>query len=68
MFLYFQRKDTLLQEYGQRLKSNKFVDKRFGEHDATLSVEDKMMRRFALERAVRLTIHKVLCNNAHQIK
>lgn len=52
-FAILQRKATLLQEYGQRLKSNKFVDKRFGEHDATLSVEDKMMKRFALERAVR---------------
>ncbi|KAJ8316913.1 hypothetical protein KUTeg_004817 [Tegillarca granosa] len=45
-----KRKQTLLQEYNHRFKSNKFVDKRFGENDATLSVEDKMMKRFVIER------------------
>ena len=48
----FQRKETLLQEYKQQFKSNKFVDKRIGENDVSLSLEDKMMKRFALERAV----------------
>lgn len=45
-----KRKQTLLQEYNHRFKSNKFVDKRFGENDATLSVEDKMLKRFVMER------------------
>ncbi|XP_038064843.1 nucleolar protein 14-like isoform X2 [Patiria miniata] len=45
-----KRKDTLLKEYQQRHKSNKFIDKRFGENDPTLSVEEKMMQRFAFER------------------
>ncbi|XP_071170324.1 nucleolar protein 14-like isoform X2 [Mytilus edulis] len=58
-----KRKATLLQEYGQRLKSNKFVDKRFGEHDATLSVEDKMMKRFALERAKGDKVNKYSLND-----
>ena len=48
----FQRKETLLQEYKQQFKSNKFVDKRIGENDVSLSLEDKMMKRFAMERAV----------------
>ncbi|XP_022106736.1 nucleolar protein 14-like [Acanthaster planci] len=45
-----KRKDTLLKEYQQRHKANKFIDKRFGENDPTLSVEEKMMQRFAFER------------------
>lgn len=36
-----KRKDTLLQEYQHRFKSSKFVDKRIGENDATLSHEEK---------------------------
>lgn len=51
-FCHIQRKATLLQEYNQRFKSNKFIDKRFGENDTSLSVEEKMMKRFAMERAV----------------
>ncbi|XP_022335567.2 nucleolar protein 14-like [Crassostrea virginica] len=46
-----KRKATLLQEYNQRFKSNKFIDKRFGENDTSLSIEEKMMKRFAMERA-----------------
>ncbi|XP_041369005.1 nucleolar protein 14-like [Gigantopelta aegis] len=45
-----KRKSTLLQEYKDRFKSNKFVDKRFGENDAKLSIDEKMLKRFALER------------------
>ena len=33
-------------------KSNKLVDRRFGEGDEDLSIEEKMMRRFILERKV----------------
>ncbi len=43
-----QRKDTLLQEYKIRKKSNMFVDKRIGEKDASLTAEDKMIARLSL--------------------
>uniref|UniRef100_A0A8C5LTP8 NOP14 nucleolar protein n=1 Tax=Leptobrachium leishanense TaxID=445787 RepID=A0A8C5LTP8_9ANUR len=45
-----KRKETLLQEYQRRGKSSLFTDKRFGEYDRKLTPEEKMMRRFALER------------------
>ncbi|KAJ8025447.1 Nucleolar protein 14 [Holothuria leucospilota] len=45
-----KRKNTLLKEYQQRHKSNKFIDKRISEHDPTMSVEDKMLERFAFEK------------------
>ncbi|XP_075713487.1 nucleolar protein 14 [Rhinoderma darwinii] len=45
-----KRKDTLLKEYQQRGKSSVFSDKRFGEYDTKLAPEEKMMKRFALER------------------
>ncbi|XP_071947944.1 nucleolar protein 14-like [Antedon mediterranea] len=45
-----KRKETLLKEYLNRKKSNLFVDKRLGENDPSMSVEDKMMQRFAFEK------------------
>ena len=45
-----KRKETLLQEYKIRNKSNIFVDRRIGEKDAELSAEDKMIARFTMER------------------
>ncbi|XP_053560171.1 nucleolar protein 14 [Bombina bombina] len=45
-----KRKETILQEYKQRGKSSLFTDKRFGEYDTKLTPEEKMMKRFALER------------------
>ena len=45
-----KRKDTLLQEYKRKDKTNIFVDRRIGEKDAVLSAEDKMIARFAAER------------------
>ncbi|XP_072026375.1 nucleolar protein 14-like isoform X2 [Amphiura filiformis] len=45
-----KRKETLLKEYQHRTKSNQFVDKRLGENDPNMTVEDKMMQRFAVER------------------
>ncbi|CAK6433343.1 unnamed protein product [Pipistrellus nathusii] len=45
-----KRTQTLLKEYKERDKANVFVDKRFGEYDSSLSAEEKMMRRFALEQ------------------
>ncbi|KAM4709591.1 nucleolar protein 14 [Discoglossus pictus] len=45
-----KRKETLLKEYKQRGKSGIFTDKRFGEYDTKLTPEEKMLKRFALER------------------
>lgn len=39
-------------EYRQKNKANRLVDRRFGEGDEHLSVEEKMMQRFILERKV----------------
>lgn len=48
----FQRTQTLLKEYKERNKSNVFADKRFGEYSSSMSPEEKMLRRFALEQQV----------------
>ena len=56
-------------EYKQRAKVNRFVDRRIGEGDSEMSAEDKMLKRFALERSVSailcfdITLHlsKCLC-------
>uniref|UniRef100_A0A8C4FFS4 NOP14 nucleolar protein n=1 Tax=Catagonus wagneri TaxID=51154 RepID=A0A8C4FFS4_9CETA len=45
-----KRTQTLLKEYKERDKSNVFTDKRLGEYDSSLSPEEKMMKRFALEQ------------------
>ena len=45
-----KRKETLLQEYKIKNKSNVFIDKRIGEKDNELSAEDKMIARFTAER------------------
>uniref|UniRef100_A0AAY4DRM9 Nucleolar protein 14 n=1 Tax=Denticeps clupeoides TaxID=299321 RepID=A0AAY4DRM9_9TELE len=45
-----KRKETLLKEFRQKHKSNKFIDRRFGEYDAKIAPEDKILQRFALER------------------
>eukprot|EP00005_Dracoamoeba_jomungandri_P000878 CAMPEP_0174251872 /NCGR_PEP_ID=MMETSP0439-20130205/1563_1 /TAXON_ID=0 /ORGANISM="Stereomyxa ramosa, Strain Chinc5" /LENGTH=807 /DNA_ID=CAMNT_0015332309 /DNA_START=23 /DNA_END=2442 /DNA_ORIENTATION=+ len=47
------RKNILLKEYKQRNKSNSFRDKRFGEHDHSLTREEKMIARFQKEREAR---------------
>lgn len=44
------RKKRLLQEYQSSKKSNSFQDKRFGEQDTTMSLEEKMFVRFQKER------------------
>ena len=49
---YSQRKETLLVEYKEKGKANKFVDKRIGENDPEMSLEDKMLKRFAMEKQV----------------
>ncbi|NXP48556.1 NOP14 protein, partial [Heliornis fulica] len=45
-----KRTQTLLKEYKERDKANVFKDKRFGEYNTKISPEEKMIRRFTLER------------------
>ncbi|NXB69484.1 NOP14 protein, partial [Donacobius atricapilla] len=45
-----KRNQTLLKEYKERDKTNVFKDKRFGEYNTKITPEEKMIRRFALER------------------
>uniref|UniRef100_A0A8C9XRE6 NOP14 nucleolar protein homolog (yeast) n=1 Tax=Sander lucioperca TaxID=283035 RepID=A0A8C9XRE6_SANLU len=45
-----KRKETLLKEYKQKNKSSKFIDRRFGEYDTKMAPEDKILKRFAMER------------------
>ena len=44
------RKSRLVEDFQSTKKSNSFADKRFGEADADLSLEDKMFLRFQKER------------------
>lgn len=46
-----ERKTKLLKDYKSNQKSNIFVDKRFGENDPSLSLEEKMFARFQKDRA-----------------
>ncbi|NXF46084.1 NOP14 protein, partial [Oceanites oceanicus] len=45
-----KRTQTLLKEYKEREKTSVFKDKRFGEYNTKISPEEKMIRRFTLER------------------
>ncbi|KAL2099615.1 hypothetical protein ACEWY4_004009 [Coilia grayii] len=45
-----KRKNTLLKEYKQKDKANKFIDRRFGEYDTKMAPEDKILQRFSMER------------------
>lgn len=47
------RKEQLLPELEAQHRSGRFVDRRFGEHDASMSLEDKMLQRFTHERQSR---------------
>ncbi|KAJ3045949.1 nucleolar complex protein 14 [Rhizophlyctis rosea] len=47
------RKKTLAVELGRRNKESAFVDRRFGEGDASMSFEDKMLERFMKEKTKR---------------
>ncbi|GFN75323.1 nucleolar protein 14 [Plakobranchus ocellatus] len=49
-----KRKDTLLRELHHSKKSNFLLDKRFGEGDASLTADEKMVQRFALEKKKQL--------------
>ncbi|ORX39879.1 nucleolar protein 14 [Kockovaella imperatae] len=45
-----QRRKTLLPEHQQRGHRGTFRDRRFGESDPTMSVEDRMLERYTRER------------------
>ncbi|XP_022532058.2 nucleolar protein 14 [Astyanax mexicanus] len=45
-----KRKNTLLKEFRLKNKANKFVDRRFGEYDTKMAPEDKILKRFTMER------------------
>ncbi|KAL1449529.1 hypothetical protein WDU94_002026 [Cyamophila willieti] len=45
-----KRKVTLLQEYKFQDKTNKFYDRRIGEHNKNMTKEDKIMARFTAEK------------------
>ncbi|KAJ3397754.1 nucleolar complex protein 14 [Lobulomyces angularis] len=44
------RKTNLLRDLQEKSKDNTFIDRRFGENDPTMSLEDKMMARFVQEK------------------
>ncbi|CAH1757334.1 4928_t:CDS:10 [Entrophospora sp. SA101] len=45
-----KRKKSLLVEMENKNKVGGFIDKRFGENDPTMSLEEKMLKRFTKER------------------
>ncbi|KNC95834.1 uncharacterized protein SPPG_08777 [Spizellomyces punctatus DAOM BR117] len=47
------RKKTLAVEMDRKRKESAFVDRRFGENDPSMSMEDKMLERFMKERSKR---------------
>ncbi|WFD30401.1 nucleolar complex protein 14 [Malassezia sp. CBS 17886] len=48
-----ERREKLLPEYENRNHSSTFVDRRFGEYNPNLSLEEKMLQRFTHERQTR---------------
>ncbi|TKY89186.1 hypothetical protein EX895_001717 [Sporisorium graminicola] len=45
-----QRRETLLPEWQARNRTGTFVDRRFGENDANMTPEEKMLERYATEK------------------
>ncbi|KXN89479.1 putative nucleolar complex protein 14 [Leucoagaricus sp. SymC.cos] len=45
-----QRKKTLLKEWEERNRVGRIVDRRFGENNPTMSLEERMLERFTRER------------------
>ncbi|KAG5648744.1 hypothetical protein DXG03_000091 [Asterophora parasitica] len=45
-----QRKKTLLKEFYEKDRAGGIVDRRFGENDPTISLEERMLERFTKER------------------
>lgn len=46
----FQREKTLLKELDERGHAGGIVDRRFGENDPSMSLEERMLQRFTKER------------------
>lgn len=51
-------------EHKQKNKSNLLLDRRFGEGEEDLSVEEKVMQRFILERKVSGCVSAPSCGNS----
>lgn len=47
-----KRISTLLPQLKDRAKDNSFIDKRFGENNPGMSLEDKLMARFIMDKKV----------------
>ncbi|KIY66708.1 Nop14-like protein [Cylindrobasidium torrendii FP15055 ss-10] len=45
-----KRKQELLKEYQEKDRAGGIVDRRFGENDPSMSIEDRMLERFTRER------------------
>ncbi|KAF7966809.1 hypothetical protein HWV62_36977 [Athelia sp. TMB] len=45
-----QRKKTLLKEFEEKGRAGGLMDRRFGENDPTMSLEERMLERFTKER------------------
>ncbi|KTW29300.1 hypothetical protein T552_01255 [Pneumocystis carinii B80] len=45
-----KRRNTILKDMLRRNKEGSFVDHRFGEHNTHLSLEEKMLQRYAVEK------------------
>ncbi|KAE9397779.1 Nop14-like protein [Gymnopus androsaceus JB14] len=45
-----QRKKTLLKEFEEKNRAGGIVDRRFGENDPSMSLEERMLERFTKER------------------
>ncbi|KAJ4474993.1 nucleolar protein 14 [Lentinula aciculospora] len=45
-----QRKKTLLKEFEERHRAGGIIDRRFGENDPSMSLEERMLERFTKER------------------
>ncbi|RNA32622.1 nucleolar 14 [Brachionus plicatilis] len=58
-----KRVKTLLVEYKNQFKGNAFNDKRIGENDKNMSLEDKMFKRFVAERQKSRKINKFNLND-----
>lgn len=52
MLILLKRRKILQMEKSRKNKVGGIVDRRFGEYDNTMSLEEKMLERFTKERQV----------------
>ncbi|KAM9969343.1 hypothetical protein ACTFIR_001175 [Dictyostelium discoideum] len=62
-----KRKKTILVEMNQMNKSNKFIDARIGENDASMSEEDKMLARFQREKLRNKNLYNLNDNDQEEL-